>query len=144
MDVKDTQIYDAITKGDYKNFENTTDGLVYNYTDPITKDVEKIPFNELPNTKFVDSEMSTNVIASVLKNPYASGVNGDDMETSLSTANNEVQKLINTPEGYRQAVFNGFDGPKTKFIDYYVGEQFITNNDQDFLNGIKTLTLKRS
>ena len=59
MDVKDTQIYDAITKGDYKNFENTTDGLVYNYTDPITKDVEKIPFNELPNTKFVDSEMST-------------------------------------------------------------------------------------
>lgn len=139
MDVKDTQIYDAITKGDYKNFENTTDGLVYNYTDPITKDVEKIPFNELPNTKFVDSEMSTNVIASVLKNPYASGVNGDDMETSLSTANNEVQKLINTPEGYRQAVFNGFDGPKTKFIDYYVGEQFITNNDQDFLNGIEDI-----
>ena len=139
MDAKDTQIYDAITRGEYENFENTTDGLVYNYTDLITGDVEKIPFNELPNTKFVDSEMSTNVIASVLKNPYAAGAAGDNMENSLSTANNEVQKLITTPEGYRQAVFNGFDGPKTKFIDYYVGEQFITDNDETFLKGINDI-----
>lgn len=139
MDAKEDQIYTAITEGDYKNFENTTNGLVYNYTDPITKDVEQIPFNELPNTKFVDSEMSANVIASVLKNPYAAGVKGGDMEASLSTANNEVQKLITTPEGYRQAVFNGFDGPKTKFIDYYVGEQFITNKDETFLNGINDI-----
>jgi len=131
MDAKDEQIYTEIQKGEYKNFENTADGLVYNYKDKDGNIVEKIPFNELPNTKFVDSEMSTNVIASVLKNPYASGVNGDDMETSLSTANNEVQKLITTPEGYRQAVFNGFDGPKTKFIDYYVGEQFITGVGSD-------------
>ena len=93
MDAKDEQIYTEIQKGEYKNFENTADGLVYNYKDKDGNIVEKIPFNELPNTKFVDSEMSTNVIASVLKNPYASGVNGDDMETSLSTANNEVQKL---------------------------------------------------
>jgi len=139
MDAKEDEVYTAITNGDYKNFENTTDGLVYNYTDPITKDVEKIPFNELPNTKFVDSEMSTNVIASVLKNPYAAGAAGDNMENSLSTANNEVQKLITTPEGYRQAVFNGFDGPKTKFIDYYVGEQFITDKDETFLNGINDI-----
>ena len=138
MDAKEDQIYTAITEGDYKNFENTTDGLVYNYEN-LDGVVEQIPFNELPNTKFVDSEMSTNVIANVLKNPYAAGVNGDDMEASLSTANNEVQKLITTPEGYRQAVFNGFDGPKTKFIDYYVGEQFITDKDETFLNGINDI-----
>ena len=138
MDARDEQIYTAIQKGEYENFENTADGLVYNYkgADGV---VEQIPFNELPNTKFVDSEMSTNVIASVLKNPYAAGVNGNNMENSLATANNEVQKLITTTEGYRQAVFNGFDGPKTKFIDYYVGEQFITNNDETFLNGINDI-----
>ena len=133
---KESIINSELAQGDYSNLENTPDGLVYNYTDPITGDVEKIPSSKLFNNNVIDNQLSQNVVDGILKNPYASGVNGDDMEGALQTANVQFQNIISDPQGYRQAVFNGFGGSKTKFIDYYVGEQFITDNDETFLNGI--------
>ena len=136
---KESIINSELAQGDYSNLENTPDGLVYNYTDPITGNVEKIPSSKLFNNNVIDNQLSQNVVDGILKNPYASGVNGDDMEGALQTANVQFQNIISDPQGYRQAVFNGFGGSKTKFIDYYVGEQFIADNDETFLNGINDI-----
>ena len=136
---KESIINSELAQGDYSNLENTPDGLVYNYTDPITGDVEKIPSSKLFNNNVIDNQLSQNVVDGILKNPYVSGVNGDDMEGALQTANVQFQNIISDPQGYRQAVFNGFGGSKTKFIDYYVGEQFIADNDETFLNGINDI-----
>ncbi len=146
---KESIINSELAQGDYSNLENTPDGLVYNYTDPITGDVEKIPSSKLFNNNVIDNQLSQNVVDGILKNPYASGVNGDDMEGALQTANVQFQNIISDPQGYRQAVFNGFGGSKTKFIDYYVGEQFITGLVSDdakiqaaskvFVNGINDI-----
>ena len=146
---KESIINSELAQGDYSNLENTPDGLVYNYTDPITGDVEKIPSSKLFNNNVIDNQLSQNVVDGILKNPYASGVNGNDMEGALQTANVQFQNIISDPQGYRQAVFNGFGGSKTKFIDYYVGEQFITGLVSDdakiqaaskvFVNGINDI-----
>ncbi len=130
-------MYTDIIQG--KNFQSTPNGLVYNRKDLDGNTVEQIPINDLPTIDYIDPELGTNMVINVLDNPYASGVNGSDMETTLSNANVQIQNLTSTPDKLKQAIFNGFGGEKTKFINYYVGENLINEANPTFLAGINDI-----
>ena len=130
-------IYTDIIAG--KNFESTPNGLVYNRKDLDGNVIEQIPINDLPTIDYIDPELGNNMVTNVLDQPYAGGINGSDMQTTLSNANVQIQNLTSTPEKLKQAIFNGFGGEKTKFINYYVGENLINEADATFLNGINDI-----
>lgn len=130
-------MYTDIIQG--KNFESTPNGLVYNRKDSDGNTVEQIPINDLPTIDYIDPELGSNMVVNVLDNPYTAGVNGNDMQTTLSNANVQIQNLTSTPEKLKQTIFNGFGGEKTKFINYYVGENLINEANATFLNGINDI-----
>lgn len=122
-----------------KNFESTPNGLVYNRKDLDGNTVEQIPINDLPTIDYMDPELGSNMVTNVLDNPYNGGVKGSDMQTTLSNANVQIQNLTSNPAKLKQAIFNGFGGEKTKFINYYVGENLIDQKNATFLDGINDI-----
>ena len=130
-------MYTDIIQG--KNFQSTPNGLVYNRKDLDGNTVEQIPINDLPTIDYIDPELGTNMVTNVLDNPYAKGLTGSDMQTTLSNANVQIQNLTSTPDKLKQAIFNGFGGEKTKFINYYVGENLINEANATFLAGINDI-----
>jgi len=122
-----------------KNFESTPNGLVYNRKDLDGNTVEQVPINDLPTIDYIDPELGSNMVTNVLDNPYNGGVKGSDMQTTLSNANVQIQNLTSNPAKLKQAIFNGFGGEKTKFINYYVGENLIDQKNATFLDGINDI-----